>query len=95
MSYATTFFTKSYFEAAIGTNLTIMLVMTTIFMGKADTLPTTAYVKHLDIWLIMGQLIPFIEVIILTLQEPLREMKITNKCHNDPVSILDCTTVRS
>ena len=44
-------------------NLTTMLVMTTIFTNLMDKLPPTAYVKMIDIWLIGGQLIPFIEVV--------------------------------
>ena len=90
ITYATTFFKKTYFEAAVGTNLTTMLVMTTIFIGKAETLPTTAYVKHIDIWLIMGQLIPFIEVIIITLQEFLIEESSIKKYNttNDQMPIL-------
>ena len=35
-------------------------------MGK---LPSTSYVRLVDIWLICGQLIPFIQVILLTLKE--------------------------
>ena len=73
IAYATTYFKREYFEAAVGTNLTIMLVMTTIFTGKADTLPVTAYVKHIDTWLIMAQLIPFLEVILITVREHLAD----------------------
>ena len=34
-----------------------------------EKLPSTSYVRLVDIWLICGQLIPFIEVILLTLME--------------------------
>ena len=34
-----------------------------------EKLPPTSYVRLVDIWLICGQLIPFIEVILLTLRE--------------------------
>ena len=34
-----------------------------------EKLPPTAYVRMVDIWLIFGQLIPFIEVVLLTLRE--------------------------
>ena len=62
ITYATTFFKPYYFEAALTVNLTIMLVMTTIFISVMEKLPPTAYVKMVDIWLIFGQLIPFMEV---------------------------------
>ena len=54
-------------------NLTTMLVMTTIFIAVMDKLPSTAYIKMIDIWLIFGQLIPFARVVITTLMEQLRE----------------------
>ena len=34
-----------------------------------EKLPPTSYVRLVDIWLICGQLIPFIEVILITLRE--------------------------
>ena len=34
-----------------------------------EKLPSTSYVRLVDIWLICGQLIPFIEVLLLTLRE--------------------------
>ena len=49
-----------------------MLVLTTIFISVMQTLPKTAYVKHVDIWLIFCQLIPFIEVLLITAAESLR-----------------------
>ena len=72
-TYATTFFKPFYFEAAVTVNLTTMLVMTTVFTSVMDKLPSTAYVKWVDVWLIFGQLIPFIETVLLTAMEYLRE----------------------
>ena len=34
-----------------------------------EKLPSTSYVRLVDIWLICGQLIPFIEVILITVRE--------------------------
>ena len=73
ITISTVFFKRQYFEAALGTNLTTMLMMTTIFMTVMAELPSTAYVKHVDIWLIGCQLVPFIEVLLLTAIEGLRE----------------------
>ena len=66
ITYSTTFFKAFYFEAALTVNLTMMLVMTTIFIAVMDRLASTAYVKMIDVWLIFAQLIPFTEVVILT-----------------------------
>ena len=63
ITFATTFFKPTYFEAALTVNLTNMLVMTTIFTSMIEKLPLTSYVKMIDYWLIFCQLVPFTEVI--------------------------------
>jgi hypothetical protein len=73
ITYATTLFKPYYFEAALTVNLTNMLVMSTIFIGVMQSLPKTAYVKMIDVWLIGCQLVPFIEVVLLTAMEHYRE----------------------
>ena len=59
ITYSTTFFKPCFFEAALSVNLTTMLVMTTIFISKMESLPQTSYMKMIDIWLILCQLAPF------------------------------------
>ena len=73
ITFATMHFKPFFFEAALTVNLTNMLVMTTIFISVMARLPATAYIKHIDIWLIGGQLLPFLEVVILTMKEKLRD----------------------
>ena len=75
-TYVTTFFKSQFFEAALGANLTTMLMMTTIFMTSLSELTDTAYAKWIDVWLIFSQLVPFTEVILLTLKEAYREEEI-------------------
>ena len=65
-AYATTFFKPFFFEAALSVNLTTMLVMTTIFISKMESLPPTSDTKMIDIWLILCQIYPFLEVVLLT-----------------------------
>ena len=43
-----------------------------------EKLPSTSYVRLVDIWLICGQLIPFIEVILVTLREVYNEEDVIN-----------------
>ena len=50
-------------------NLTIKLVMTTIFTSKIEELPPTSDLKMLDYWLIFSLVIPFLEVILRTVLE--------------------------
>ena len=46
-----------------------MLVMTTIFISVMEKLPPTSYIRMVDVWLIFGILIPFLEGSILTFKE--------------------------
>ena len=73
ITFATTFFKPFFFEAALSVNLTTMLVMTTIFMSKMEGLPPTSATKMIDFWLILCQLVPFSQVVLLTAMEYLRE----------------------
>ena len=73
ITYSTTFYHDFYFEAAVTVNLTTMLVMTTIFISVMAKLPSTSYIKLVDVWLIVGQLIPFVQVVLLTAMEKLRD----------------------
>ena len=50
-----------------------MLVMTTIFTATMEKLPSTAYIKMVDLWLLFGQITPFIEVLLQTIMERQRQ----------------------
>ena len=50
-----------------------MLVMTIIFISKMKGLPSTSATKMVDYWLILCQLVPFAQVVLLTAMECLRE----------------------
>ena len=43
-----------------------------------EKLPPTSYVRMVDIWLIFGQLIPFLEVGLLTIIELYRDSDMVN-----------------
>ena len=73
ITFATTFFKPFFFEAALSVNLTTMLVMTTIFISKMEGLPPTSDIKMIDIWLVLCQMVPFAEVVLLTAMEYHRE----------------------
>ena len=66
ITFTTTFFDKDLFGDAIAVNLTIMLVMTTIFTSKIEELPPTSDMKMIDIWLIFCLVVPFLEVVLRT-----------------------------
>ena len=79
ITFATTFFKPFFFEEALSVNLTTMLVMTTIFISKMESLPPTSDIKMIDIWLILCQIYPFVEVVLLTAMEYQREEDIEEK----------------
>ena len=60
MALFTLFIDQSHFEATIMVALTAMLVMYTLFQSIAGSMPSTAYLKLLDIWLIFGLFMPFL-----------------------------------
>ena len=66
ITFITIFFDKDLFGDVIAVNLTIMLVMTTIFTSKIEELPPTSDMKMIDIWLIFCLVVPFLEVILRT-----------------------------
>merc|ERR1719222_1865758 len=70
--YATNYFKDFFFEAVVTVNLTSLLVLTTLFISVSDSLPKTAYVKMVDIWLIFAQLVPWIEVLLHTAMDVMR-----------------------
>ena len=66
ITFTTIFFESELFGDVIAVNLTIMLVMTTIFTSKIEELPPTSDMKMIDIWLIFCLVVPFLEVILRT-----------------------------
>ena len=66
ITFVTIFFDEELFGDAIAVNLTIMLVMTTIFTSKIEELPPTSDMKMIDIWLIFSLIVPFLEVVLRT-----------------------------
>ena len=50
----------------------MLLVLTTLFIGISNALPKTAYIKLIDVWLITNLMIPFLEVLLHTIIDILR-----------------------
>ena len=63
----TLFVDEKHFEATIMVHLTTMLVMYTLYQGVSASMPKTAYLKFIDIWLLYGLTIPFITFVVETL----------------------------
>merc|ERR1712013_562400 len=64
IGHITNYFKPFYFESAIGVNLTVMLVLTSMFIAVGESMPETSYIKMVEIWLIFNLLIPFLDVLL-------------------------------
>ena len=56
----TLFIDDSNFDTNVMVSLTTLLVMYTLFQSISDTLPKTAYLKLIDMWLLFSLILPFI-----------------------------------
>ena len=50
---------ESHFDTTIMVSLTSMLAMYTLYQSIAGTLPKTAYLKMIVVWLLIGLMLPF------------------------------------
>ena len=55
------------------TNLTALLVLTTVFIATSNSLPKTSYIKLIEVWLLGHLFVPFFEVILHTVIDFIRE----------------------
>ena len=62
ISHITNYFKDFFFEAVVTVNLTVMLVLATMFISVSGDLPKTSYIKMVDVWLIFNLMVPFFEV---------------------------------
>ena len=53
--------------------MTALLVLTTLFIGMPNSLPKTANIKLIEVWLLGHLLVPFVQVILHTMIDFLRD----------------------
>ncbi|XP_023347198.1 uncharacterized protein LOC111716018 [Eurytemora carolleeae] len=82
LGYLTIFFEEEAFEAALGVNLTIVLVIVTMLVeiGK-EYAKTTSYIM-VQLWMIVSVMMPFLEVVLQTYAFHLRK---SSKKVNDEI----------
>ena len=74
LSYITAFFKlPKFFNTAITVNLSVMLTITTLLIRVLNKLPTTSYIKWIEYWLIFALMVPFTQVIFITVLQWLME----------------------
>ena len=72
IGHITCYFKPFYFESAVAVNLTVMLVLTSMFISVVAGLPVTSYIKMIEIWLLFTLMIPFIDVLMTCAIDNLR-----------------------
>merc|ERR1712142_793799 len=56
-----------------------MLVVYTLFQAISVSLPQTAYIKHVDVWLLFGLVLPFVSFILTLIEEIVKNDDNTTK----------------
>ena len=64
IGHITNYFKPFYFESTVAVNLTVLLVLTSMFISVVAGLPVTSYIKMIEVWLLFTLLIPFIDVLL-------------------------------
>ena len=72
VGHSSNYFKEFFFEAVISLNVTVMLVLTTMFISVSDSLPKTANIKMIDIWLLFNQIKPFNDILMTTYMDHLK-----------------------
>ena len=73
VGHTSNYFKEFFFEAIISVNVTVMLVLTTMFINVSNNLPKTAYIKMIDVWLLFNLVKPFLDILLQTYIDYLRE----------------------
>jgi len=89
IGHATNYFKDFFFEAVVTVNLTVMLVLTTMFISISSSLPVTSYVKMIDVWLLFNLMVPFVEVLLHTWKDTLRDEEDREVNHHGRVRQFD------
>ena len=64
LGHSANYFKDFFFEAAVTVNLTVMLVLTMMFINVSNKLLNTSYIKMIDVWLILNLIVTFMEVLL-------------------------------
>ena len=72
MGHSSVYFQRFFFEAIITVNLTVMLVLTSMFISVVAGLPVTSYIKMIEMWLLFNLTIPFVDVLLTCIIDNMR-----------------------
>ena len=72
----TVYFKPEHFKTSLPVAITSMLVMYTLNQSISAGLPSTSYIKFIDIWLLFGLIQPFFIIIMIVFIEHFPQNKI-------------------
>ena len=65
IGHMSNYYKESNFVGLMTLNVTVTLVLTTMFLSISTNLPPTAYIKMIDVWMIFTMLYPFAEIVLV------------------------------
>ena len=72
IGHMSNYYKPTHFVGLMTLNVTVTLVLTTMFLNINNNLPPTSYIKMIDVWLLFNLLKPFVDIIINTYIEGVR-----------------------
>jgi len=66
IGHMSNYYKETFFVGLMTLNVTVTLVLTTMFLSISTNLPPTAYIKMIDVWLLFNLLKPFVDIIVNT-----------------------------
>ena len=79
IGHMSNYYKPAHFVGLMTLNVTVTLVLTTMFLSINNNLPPTAYIKMIDVWLLFNLMKPFVDIIINTYIENVRGENESNK----------------
>ena len=72
IGHKSNYYKPAHFVGLMTLNVTVSLVLTTMFLSINNNLPPTSYIKMIDVWLLFSLMKPFVDIIINTYIENVR-----------------------
>ena len=74
----------------MGVNVTLLMVLSALFISVLDSMPRTAYVKMIDIWLLFCLTIPLLEIMFHAILDKYRyELELEEEEQREAIAVTD------
>ena len=72
VGHLTHYLKDNFFECSIGVNMIVMMVLTSMMLSVMESLPRTATIKMVEVWMFLSLSLPFFNIFLHILLECLR-----------------------